>query len=187
MSKRRVDVGRPHTGQGESAGLAGADALALRFRLPLLRFFERRVQSREDAEELTQEVFVRLLRRTDIVHVANLEGFVFVTAANLLKDFYRGRARRGASKTDSIDDVDLASPHPDPSNVVEDRAELRVLLRAIEELSPKCRAVFVMHRLEEVPHAAIARRMGISVSMVEKHVAAALVQLRKRLKDGAGE
>ncbi len=186
MSRHEIDFDRPHAGDDADAAAISSDALAPRFRLPLLRFFERRVKSREDAEELTQEVFVRLLRRPDIEHVANIEGFVFITAANLLKDYYRGRTRRGASRTESIDGVDLESPAPNPRKIVEDRAELRVLLKAIEELSPKCRAVFVLHRLEEIPHAEIARRMGISVSMVEKHIAAALVQLRKRLKDGAG-
>lgn len=161
------------------------DALAARFRVPLLRYFERRVRTPEDAEELTQEVFVRLLRRPDVDAIENIEGFVFITAANLLKDHYRSLSRRRDAR--SINGLDFPSGAQNPAEEVEGKAEIGVLLGAIEALPPKCRAVFVMHRFDEVPHTEIARRLGITVSMVEKHIAAAMKHLRKRLKDGADD
>jgi len=124
------------------------ERLAERFRLPLLRFFERRVASVDDAEELSQEVFVRLLRRTDLREVDNLEGFVFVVAANLLKDHYRQKARH--RDTGPLLGMDVESSAPSPSAIVEGRADLGVLLAAIDELAPKCRAAFVMYRFDEV-------------------------------------
>lgn len=160
-------------------------ALVQRFRTPLLRYFRRGVRVPEDAEDLTQEVFVRLLRRPDLDQVENIDGFLFVTAANLLKDYYRAQARHGGAKVTSIDNVEVETLEPNPGQTVEDRDEIGVLLGAIEDLPPKCRAVFVLFRFEDVPQAEIARRMGITVSMVEKHIAAALVALRKRLKAAA--
>lgn len=157
-------------------------ALAQRFRAPLLRYFRRGVRVPEDAEDLTQEVFVRLLRRPYLDQVENIEGFLFVTAANLLKDYYRAQARHGGGKVTSIENIEIETSEPNPGRTIEDRDEIGVLLGAIEELPPKCRAVFVLFRFEEVPQAEIARRMGITVSMVEKHIAAALVALRKRLR-----
>jgi RNA polymerase sigma-70 factor (ECF subfamily) len=160
-------------------------ALAARFRAPLLRYFERRARTPEDAEELTQEVFIRLLRRPDVEAIDNIEGFVFITAANLLKDHYRSRARR--RETHSINGLDFASPAQNPAEEAEGREEIGVLLSAIGALPPKCKAVFVMHRFDEVPHTEIARRLGITVSMVEKHIAAAMKHLRKQLKDGGND
>lgn len=157
------------------------DTLAAQFRAPLLRYFERRVRSPEDAEELTQEVFVRLLRRPDIADIENIQGFVFITAANLLKDHYRRAARR--NQTQSIHGLDFASAAPNPAEQAEGKAELGVLLGAIQSLPPKCRAVFIMHRFDELPHSDIAKRLNITISMVEKHVAAAMKRLRATLKD----
>jgi RNA polymerase sigma-70 factor (ECF subfamily) len=138
-----------------------------------MRYFQRRVATAEDAEELTQEVFVRLLRRDNINTIQNIEGFVFITAANLLKDHYRYRARRGGGKTASIENLQIRSADPNPGQVVEDRDEISVLMHAIEELPPKCRAVFTMFRFEEIPQAEIARRL---------HIAAAMIALKKRLR-----
>jgi RNA polymerase sigma-70 factor (ECF subfamily) len=166
----------------EQAMNASLEAFATRFRAPLMRYFQRRVATAEDAEELTQEVFVRLLRRDNINTIQNIEGFVLITAANLLKDHYRYRARRGGGKTASIENLQIRSADPNPGQVVEDRDEISVLMHAIEELPPKCRAVFTMFRFEEIPQAEIARRLGITVSMVEKHIAAAMIALKKRLR-----
>ncbi|UPT63422.1 MAG: sigma-70 family RNA polymerase sigma factor [Hyphomonadaceae bacterium JAD_PAG50586_4] len=163
------------------------DELARRFRAPLLRYFVSKIRVSEDAEELVHEVFVRLLRRADLGEIDNIEAFVFVVAKNILKDHYRHNDRHGAGKFTSIDKVTLKSTEPSPSELIEGRDEIGVLLRSIEELPPKCRAVFVLFRFEDVPHAEIARRMGITVSMVEKHIAAALVQLRKKLRDAGDD
>ncbi len=157
--------------------------LAETFRGPLLSFFNRRVRTREDAEELTQEVFLRLLKRPDLGSVTNLEGFVFVTAANLLKDFYRNGARRSRIETALVEGVEIVCDQPSPHDIAEGRSQIGVLLEAIKELKPKCRAVFVLHRFEEMPHSEIARRMGITVSMVEKHLATAMAHLRRTLHD----
>jgi RNA polymerase sigma-70 factor (ECF subfamily) len=158
------------------------EGLAARFRAPLMRYFERRVRAPEDAEELTHDVFVRLLRRPDFDQIENIEGFVFITAANLLKDHYRSLAHR--HETQSIDGLDFASNAQNPAEAAEGKQEIGVLFDAIRALPPKCRAVFVMHRFDDVPHTEIARRLRITVSMVEKHIATAMKRLRMQLHDG---
>ncbi|MGC1303452.1 MAG: sigma-70 family RNA polymerase sigma factor [Caulobacteraceae bacterium] len=153
------------------------DDLVARLRQPLFKYFARRTRVREDAEDLTQEVFVRLSRRNDLGDIGNLESFVFSIAANLLTDFYRQAPRRAIERPIDVQDLDIAANEPDPSRVVEDRQHLDVLLRAIRTLPARRRAVFVMHRFESMSHSAIASSLGISVSAVEKHIAAAVAHL----------
>ena len=75
----------------ETVGLAASE-LDLRFRRPLMGYFLNRVGDRAEAEDLTQQTFLRLLGG-DRSHVANPAAFVFRVAANLLKDRARGRGR----------------------------------------------------------------------------------------------
>jgi len=159
--------------------------IVARLSKPLLSYFARRTRRREDAEDLTQEVFVRLSRRSDLRDIQNLESFVFSTAANLLTDFYRKAPRRALERSLDESDLDIAALEPGPGKALEDRQQLNVLLSAIGDLPPKCRAVFVMHRFNEMSHAAIAREFGISVSAVEKHIATAVAQLMIRLRSEA--
>lgn len=60
--------------------------LSERYRQPLTAYFQRRVRSRNEAEDLTQEVFLRLVRRLDVEAIDNPEAFVFQSAVNLLRD-----------------------------------------------------------------------------------------------------
>jgi RNA polymerase sigma factor (sigma-70 family) len=161
--------------------------LAASYRTPLLNYFRRRVHSHEDAEELTQEVFVRLLRRSHLTDIKHLEGFAFATAANLLKDHYRTSARTARTDTDDEQMRQLPSLEAQPEKITEDRQQLGVLLKALEELPPRCRTIFIMHRFEDIPHSQIARRQNISVSAVEKHIANAVLILRTKLKRGENE
>ena len=85
---------------GEDPELAGRNKvlsrLARTYDRALGRFFERRVPSKADVPDLVQEVFLRLSRMDDPAAIEKPEHFLFVTAANVLKD----RARREAVRSD---------------------------------------------------------------------------------------
>jgi RNA polymerase sigma-70 factor (ECF subfamily) len=143
--------------------------LAERFRRPLMSFFRRRVREPQDAEDLTHEVFLRLLRRDEAVPVDNPEIYVFRVAANLLRD----RARRAASHRTaghiSLDDLirETTEARTIEAALLEDRGPERVLLSR-EAL------------MEEMKHRDIAAAYGMAVSTVEKHVARGSVHLVRR-------
>jgi RNA polymerase sigma-70 factor (ECF subfamily) len=153
------------------------DALVSRYRRPLLRFFQRRSIGAEDAEDLTQEVFMRLSRRFARLHWGNPDGLVFTVAANALIDHERHeRARR----RDHHVEVDPALPADEPSaeTALAGRERLRRLVAALDTLSPSVRAAFVLCRFENLTQAEAAARLGLSVSAVEKHMMTALARLR---------
>ncbi len=158
-----------------------------RFRAPLTAYFLRRVSDRGDAEDLTQEVFVRLTRRPDQNGGETIEAYVFKIAASALNDWHRHRTSRhmNAHRTLSDQSDSVATP----TILVEDRTPERVLagkeaLRDIEdalaELSERTREIFLLSRMENVHHRDIANLHGISISAVEKHVLRAVAHLSAR-------
>ena len=167
--------------QPASAELAAR--LDARFRAPLMSFFLRRTGSRQDAEDLTQEVFVRILRREQEPLGEHAELFIFKVAANLLRDRARQAGARRKSDHVSIDPLD--APLADPG-LIEDLGPERVLLsqealaaalQALDRLGERTRDIFVLYRLEKMKQREIAALYGISVSSVEKYVARATEHL----------
>lgn len=149
------------------------------YRQPLTAYFQRRVHSRNEAEDLTQEVFLRLVRRLDQDRIENPEAFVFRTAVNLLRD----RSRRG--KTFQSHLVDLTHHQPNveelsPERVFDSRQSLTLVLEVLDQLDERSRDVFILHRLEGMKHAEIASLYGVSVSSIEKYIIKALTLLAKR-------
>jgi RNA polymerase sigma-70 factor (ECF subfamily) len=141
-------------------------------------YFQRRVGSRNEAEDLTQEVFLRLVRRLDLETIENPEAFVFQTAVNLLRD----RSRRGKTQHSHL--VDLAHQHAveelSPERLFDSRQSLTMVLSVLEQLDERSRDAFILHRLEGMKHAEIANLYGVSVSSVEKYIIKALALLAKR-------
>jgi RNA polymerase sigma factor (sigma-70 family) len=157
------------------------------FRGPLLAYFLKRVKNRNEAEDLTQEVFVRLLHHPDRHNGHTLDGYVFTIAANLLRD--RAKSVTGGHDR-RIQSLDLlAEKEAFSANLVEERNPERVLvgkqtiqdvLEALAELGERTRDVFILARLENVQHREIGAMYGISVSMVEKMMMKAMAHLGAR-------
>ena len=170
-----------------------AEQLVARFRRPLLSYFSRRVADPSEVEDLTQEVFLRILRRDGSVPVDNPEIYVFRIAVNLLRDRARRAATHRAGEHASLDDQSgefggrgLLEPA-----LVEERQPERVLLsqealmevrRVLDKLDPRTREIFVLSRLERMKHRDIAAIYGMTVSAVEKHVAKAAILLVRRVR-----
>jgi RNA polymerase sigma-70 factor (ECF subfamily) len=153
--------------------------LSQTYRQPLTRYFQRRVGTREEAEDLTQEVFVRLLRRPSGEAIENPEAFLFRTAVNLVRD----RARRGKTATSHLAELmnrETGVEALSPERVLDSRQSLQTALEALKELDERTRDAFILHRLEGLKYAEIAELYGVSVSSIEKYIIKALAHLAKR-------
>lgn len=166
--------------------LAELDA---RFRSPLNRFFHRRTQNQAEAEDLTQEVFLRVARRDEQSTPENIDAFIFAIASNLLRDRGRRRAVRGVA----VDAEELMArgqtpdsalvEEIDPQRVLSAKEDLRRVLAAINELPVRTQDAFVLRRMEGMSIKEVANALGVSVSAVEKHLARAVAHLAARLDD----
>ena len=170
---------QPAETPGESERERFLKQLTERYRQPLNAYFQRRVGSRNEAEDLTQEVFLRLVKRLDVETLDNPEAFVFTTAANLLRD----RFRRGHTQRSHLAEVSQQQPGIEeltPERVFDSRQHLEKVIEALEQLDERSRDAFILHRLEGMKHAQIAELYGVSVSSVEKYIIKALAVLTER-------
>lgn len=144
-----------------------------RYYRELLNFLHRQVSDRDTAADLAQESYARVLA---VQHAGRdiLDGraLLYRTARNLLVDQHRRAAVRRHDDLDAMPEAEQpAAPHYlQPEEALVSRQMLRAYVGAIECLPPRCREAFVLHVFDELTHAQVAQRMGISVSMVEKHV-----------------
>ena len=138
-------------------------------------FFRREVRCDYEAADLTQEVFLRLLRWRPHSKVTHSPSLLFRIARNLLID----RARRHQRKAGTcVPFEDVGTPIPSressPDQILELRERLDCIRQAIEGLSERCREVFILHRFGGLSYEEIAVRLGLSPSTVEKHMIRAI-------------
>lgn len=170
----------------DGAGRSGTPSLAWlaqRYRPALIRYFVRHLGMRDDAEDLAQEALERLARKSPDVDIANVEAYLFRIASNLLRDRFRRDSSHHVHDHVSFDGLADSEPGEEPSSerVYEDRERLQAFVQALDALPPRCRQVFLLQRYEGLTYSAIAKRLQISVSAVEKHMMRALLHFDRSL------
>ncbi len=149
----------------------------------LVRFLQSRTGDRALSEDLAQEVFIRLERLSPDTIVDNPAAYLYRMAANIALDHRRAQSRTLKREAEWVDangrrmGLEAVDETPSPEDALDARGRLSRLLEAIGDLSPQCRRVFVLHKLEGLSHADVAHELGISRSTVEKHMTTAFKRL----------
>lgn len=154
------------------------DALAQRYRAPLISFFRRRLRNEAEAEDLAHEVFMRVIRRGDggAPAIENAQAFLFETAANLLRDHIRKQNIRRTY----ADEAPVRSPQVEtitPERILVSKEMLRRLRHAFQGLEERTQDIFVLFHIENMKQHDIAAFLDVSHSTVQKHVVKALAHL----------
>lgn len=143
----------------------------------LRRFVRAFVESREDAEDVIQEAYLRVLSYSETHDVEHPERLLFSTARNLAVDARRRQKTRDRTAAHLAVLEACAFDWPAADEVVDARQRLMRVETAIAQLPPRCRQVFLLHRLDGMSYSKIAAHCGISVSAVEKHIARACLHI----------
>lgn len=140
---------------------------------PALRSVLRRlVASLSDVDDLVQECYLRILRARERVPIRSSKAFLFTTARNAAHDLRRRRVVANPIVFEETDDSRvLSDERPGVADSVCHQQELALLAEAIRALPERCRQVFLLRKIQEMPQKEIARRLGISESTVETLVA----------------
>jgi RNA polymerase sigma factor (sigma-70 family) len=152
-----------------------------------MAYFLRRTRDRQDAEDLTQDTFARLVGSSSKFETdAHVHAYVFRVAANLLKDRNRRQLVHKQTPFSAFDEDILGIIS---NRIVEGREPERVLIgqeslaevyKVLEGLEERTRNIFILYRLEGMKHKDIAVLLGLGLSTVEKHCMLAMAALAAR-------
>jgi RNA polymerase sigma-70 factor (ECF subfamily) len=134
----------------------------------------RRLGSEDLANEALQETYLRLRRPARLGAIASPRHYLLTIATNIARmSFRRGRRWADLSELDAA--LGFADESPNPEQNLLARADIEVLQRAFDELTPRRRQIIFAARVEGIQLARIAERMGISKTLVEKELRSALM------------
>lgn len=159
----------------------------LAMRADLVRFLKARLGDSAAAEDVYQDLYLRLQSAALPDAVGEPRAFLYKMAYNLANDRGRAARRRGAREQawqdaaiHKLADAMPVADIPAAEDAIDARRRLARVMAWIDELPPRCREVFTLHRLKGVPHQEIASRLGITTKAVEKHMATAFRILEEK-------
>ncbi|QSA98640.1 RNA polymerase sigma factor [Methylococcus sp. EFPC2] len=147
----------------------------------VVAFLLKRVQCKEMASDLSQEAYLRLLRKDAIPYKDNLTAYLYRTAERLAIDFLRQNKRWAEGSV--VLDEELPCPNLQPEELAAVREQCELLLDAIASLPPVCRHVLLLRRVDELSYGEIAGRLGISEKTVQRHLVKAMMSCHARLEN----
>lgn len=155
----------------------------------LTRFFALRTRSADQAEDIVQDIFLKLQAMTPqaVAEVQSPAAFLYRLGSNIMLDRARGQGRSDKRDNDWAraggvsGSGDAVSDSPSAEDATWARLKLGRVIAAIRTLPPNAQTAFRLHKLEGLTHAETAQAMGMSRSAVEKYVSAALQHLLREV------
>lgn len=160
----------------DSAGMNTAEVKAwfVREVLPLeaalMQYLHHNLGKNGDAADLRQDVYMRVCEAARQKAPDPVRPFVFTIARNLLIDRMRREQVVPIDAVSDLEALNVAIDAPGPERAVAARDELRRLQIALDRLSPRCREVVVLARIEGLTGRQIAQRLGISEPAVSQQL-----------------
>lgn len=139
----------------------------------LISVVRKSVGNREIAADIVQDVFARALVAGPRSSLDDDRRVLYASARNAAIEHHRSERRR-AELIASVLPEQVITPASSFEAGVQARQALAALDEALCKLSPRCREIFILRRVEGLSNQEIAWRHGISINSVEKHIARAL-------------
>jgi RNA polymerase sigma factor (sigma-70 family) len=146
----------------------------------LVRFLTLRLHSRQEAREVAQEAYVRLLQLENPDVASFVRAYLFRIAGNLAIDRLRRRATESRFRETELFPGLFDQP-PDPEAQAVEGQRVDQVRGFLHELPDAVRDAFLMFRVEDMDQESIAQRLGVTDRMVRNHITRALLYCRLRL------
>lgn len=150
----------------------------------LLYYARYLVRSKEEAEDIVSDVFVEVWQNRDkLAGIKKIKAWLLTVTHNKAASYLRKKA--GSMTSVSWDEL-AAHTIPDelqtPDEQLISREEMTRINKAIDDLPPRCKQVFVLAKIEKLPYKEIATMLDISVKTINIHVAKALEHIATALR-----
>ncbi len=161
-------------GKGDERGLA---EIMRRYQWPLTRYLARIVNDVERARDLTQETFWKIFKHRAAYRTsARFATWLFHIARNVARDELRARRRRISWSGGDTADWEEASGE----DLIEERVEMReVVVRALEQLSARDRALIMLRDVDGLSYEEVARKVRMPVGTIKS----GLNRARRRFRE----
>lgn len=167
------------------SGAVRAVALAFRQYAPRLhRYLLRRIRRNTEVSDLTQEIFERFLRSTQVEAIRNPQAYLFRIASHVVADsLLQDEQSVVTYDSEAVEDAGKRLEHSTPDDLAERLGTAQELQQALHELPAMHAAVLILAVREGLSHKEVARRTGLSVSTVGLYVCEARARLRVLLEE----
>lgn len=167
------------TDASEQLGLFSRARLEALYRSQAARLVRRLARhiGHDEAGDVVQDAFVKLAGGSAARSgpIVSPEAFATTVATNVLRDRARAAARRALQQNTMVRETVAA---PDPHRIFESREALQAIERALADMTPRRRRIFMLHRFEHLTYAEIGAEVGMSEKAIKTQIAKALAALR---------
>lgn len=154
----------------------------LPYEADLIRQARRWAADEEDARDLVQESYARMLQLDGWKNISNPVAYAMRIIHNEALQRMRHARVVPIRQFAALEETEYADPAPDGFSIAAGREALSQLMEAINTLPPMCRRVMMLRKFEEMPPRDIAAFLGISLSTVEKHLTKAMMLLSRSME-----
>jgi len=157
--------------------------LYLHFGKKLIHFAVSLVRSKEIAEEIVEDVFVKLwANRHRIIEIENLTVYLYVAVKNRSLNSLSQKARELIAAPFDFLDTTLDEFAPDPYDIMITREIMLSMQHAIDDLPPRCKMIFKLIREDGLKYKEVADILNISVNTIDAQMAIAVKKICKALQ-----
>jgi RNA polymerase sigma factor (sigma-70 family) len=163
-----------------------AQDLFERHQFALYGYLSGLLKSREEAREILQETYLRLLRQPSFDHVReNARAYLFQIAANLARDHFRRKVIHGLRTERELvaaTGMDLPDLESWPEFALEGEQTRQLIVKALQTMATPVRSALLLNRFQDFTHRQIAVWMGVSERTVERYIKEGLSVIAEQLK-----
>jgi RNA polymerase sigma factor (sigma-70 family) len=156
--------------------------IAVKRHRDLMRFLRRRVRA-TDAQDLAQDVYCGLLRLERKEYVRDPMAYVYTVAANAVRAHREKLQQQANALKQFADEMSLRGPRRSEELNVDATLTGRKVRAVLDELSPSCRAIVILHRRDGMTYEEISELLGVSTAVVKKWLGLSVRHCHNRLQE----
>ncbi len=148
------------------------------FYVKLVHFAKAMLHNNEVAEEVVEDVFVKLwVNRTNITTIDNLTVYLYVAVKNNCLNFISKKAKALITSPFDFLDIEISDASPGPLDIMITAEMMEQMQKAVEALPPRCKMIFKLVREDGLKYKEVAQILNISVNTIDVQMAIAVKRI----------